>query len=125
MDGHDIEWVKGTYKDRYMPALWEMEKRFCKMHKDDFDNPKSLAKEMHQNLEELEASVEEDILENESVKEEEVIKSFQETENDNWGDDWDSVINHADEMSPKEAMMQMQKMYQQLSKMMKQMEKNI
>lgn len=62
MDGHDVDWVQGTYKERYMPALWEMEKRFVKMHKNDFDNPKKLAKEMHQNLEELESKVEEDIL---------------------------------------------------------------
>lgn len=62
MDGHDVDWVQGTYKERYMPALWEMEKRFVKMHKNDFGNPKKLAKEMHQNLEELESKVEEDIL---------------------------------------------------------------
>lgn len=62
IDGHDPEWVKGTYKDRYMPKLWEMEKRFVKMHKNDFGNPKALAKEMHQNLEELEAKVDGTIL---------------------------------------------------------------
>ncbi len=68
MDGHDPEWVKGTYKDRYMPKLWEMEKRFVKMHKNDFDNPKALAKEMHQNLEELEAKVEDNILDGLELK---------------------------------------------------------
>lgn len=62
MDGHDVEWVRGTYKDRYMPAMWEMEKRFVKMHNNDFDNPKQFAKQMHRNLEELESKVEEDIL---------------------------------------------------------------
>ena len=62
MDGHDENWVRGTYEERYMPALWEMEKRFVKMHKEDFDNAKGLAKRFHNNLEELEAKVENDIL---------------------------------------------------------------
>jgi len=62
MDGHDREWVEGTYKERYMPAMWEMEKRFVKMHGKDFNNAKALAKQMHNNLEELEAKVEENIL---------------------------------------------------------------
>lgn len=64
MDKHDEAWVRGTYEERYMPAMWEMEKRFVKMHKDDFGvkQAKALAKEMHNNLEELEAKVEEDIL---------------------------------------------------------------
>lgn len=62
MDGHDPEWVEGTYKERYMPAMWEMEKRFVKMHGKDFKNAKALAKQMHNNLEELEAKVDGDIL---------------------------------------------------------------
>ena len=62
MDGHDPEWVRGTYEERYMPAMWEMEKRFVKMHGKDFDNAKALAKQMHNNLEELEAKVDGDIL---------------------------------------------------------------
>ena len=62
MDGHDREWVEGTYKERYMPAMWEMEKRFVKMHGKDFNNAKALAKQMHNNLDELEAKVEENIL---------------------------------------------------------------
>lgn len=62
MDGHDENWVRGTYEERYLPALWEMEKRFVKMHKEDFSNAKGLAKQFHNNLEELEAKVENDIL---------------------------------------------------------------
>ena len=62
MDGHDENWVRGTYEERYMPDMWEMEKRFVKMHRNDFPNAKQLAKQMHQNLEDLEASVEYDIL---------------------------------------------------------------
>lgn len=62
MDGHDENWVRGTYEERYMPELWEMEKRFIKMHGNDFDCPRRLAKQFHNNLEELEAKVENDIL---------------------------------------------------------------
>lgn len=62
IDGHDPAWVEGTYKERYMPAYGEMEKRFVKMHKNDFKNPKKMAKEMHDNLEELEAKVDGNIL---------------------------------------------------------------
>lgn len=62
MDGHDENWVRGTYEERYMPDMWEMEKRFVKMHRDDFPNAKQLAKQMHQNLEDLEAKVQFDIL---------------------------------------------------------------
>lgn len=62
MRNHDPNWVEGTYKERYMPELWEMEKRFVKMHKRDFSNAKAMAKKMHQNLEELEAKVEDNIL---------------------------------------------------------------
>ena len=64
MRNHDAAWVEGTYKERYMPKLWEMEKRFVKMHCVDFGagGAKALAKKMHCNLEELEAKVENDIL---------------------------------------------------------------
>lgn len=62
MDGHDENWVRGTYEERYMPDMWEMEKRFVKMHQNDFHNAKQLAKQMHQNLEDLEAKVQFDIL---------------------------------------------------------------
>lgn len=62
MDNHDENWVCGTYEERYMPELWEMEKRFVKMHGKDFDNPKSLAMQFHKNLDGLEAKIEPDIL---------------------------------------------------------------
>lgn len=62
MDGHDVDWVQGTYQERYMPALWEMEKRFVKMHKNDFTDAKAMAKQMHKNLDELEDKIEYDIL---------------------------------------------------------------
>lgn len=64
MDHHDPAWVEGTYKERYMPELWEMEKRFVKMHGVEFGQKqaKAMAKQFHNNLERLESSVEEDIL---------------------------------------------------------------
>lgn len=64
MNGSSEEWVRGTYEERYMPAPMEMEKRFVKMHGEDYgrDKAKKMALQMQANLEELEASVEEDIL---------------------------------------------------------------
>lgn len=62
MDGHDPEWVRGTYEERYMPAMWEMEKRFVQMHGSDFDDAKMMAKKFHANLEELEEKIDDDIL---------------------------------------------------------------
>jgi len=64
MDKHDEDWVRGTYEERYMPEMWEMEKRFVKMHGKDYGahNAKAMAQQMHRNLEALEAKVEEDIL---------------------------------------------------------------
>lgn len=68
MKNHDADWVEGTYKERYMPEMWEMEKRFVKMHGKDVPNAKTFAKEMHRNLEELEASVEDNILDGLSLQ---------------------------------------------------------
>ena len=62
---HPSDWVEGTYKERYMPEMWEMEKRFVQMHGKDFkntDEAKTFAKRMHKNLEVLESSVEDNIL---------------------------------------------------------------
>lgn len=68
MRSHDADWVEGTYKERYMPEMWEMEKRFAKMHKKDVPNAKEFAKQMHRNLEELESSVEDNILDGLSLQ---------------------------------------------------------
>lgn len=62
MENHNMEHIEETYAERYMPALWEMEKRFVRMHGKDYANPKGMAKMMHANLEELEAKVDADIL---------------------------------------------------------------
>lgn len=63
MDGHDPAWVEGTYKERYMPTEQELIERFVKMHKKDVGKAAvKMAKEFMENLEELEAKVEEDIL---------------------------------------------------------------
>lgn len=64
MRNHNPDWVEGTYKERYMPAVNEMENRFLRMHKVDYGTEKAwdMAHEMHCNLEKLESSVEPDIL---------------------------------------------------------------
>lgn len=63
MDGHDPEWVKGTYEERYMPTEKELINRFVKMHTKDIGRKvTSLAREYMDNLEELESKVDEDIL---------------------------------------------------------------
>lgn len=64
MDGHDVDWVEGTYAERYMPAVGEMESRFVKMHTKDFgkDLTSKMAQSMARNLEALEAKVDPDIL---------------------------------------------------------------
>ena len=52
--GHDTSFIEATYKERYMPEIPEMAERFCKMHKSDFKNPKRLAQEMYDALDEIE-----------------------------------------------------------------------
>lgn len=63
MDNHDPDWIEGTYKERYMPAVTEMEKRFCTMHRKDYGSKTdNMALEMYRNMEELESKVDPDIL---------------------------------------------------------------
>ena len=63
--GHDEEWIRGTYTERYMPAPDEMAKRFIKMHKSDFgDETKILAEKMYVNLDEIEDKCELNYLDN-------------------------------------------------------------
>lgn len=55
--GHDEDWVRGTYSDRYMPAPNEMQKRFYKMHKKDFKSEeecKRFIKSMERAIDEIE-----------------------------------------------------------------------
>lgn len=59
--GHDINHIRSTYKDRYMPSEKEIVKRFISMHSEDFHNVEKLAKEMVKASEELQGKVEEDI----------------------------------------------------------------
>lgn len=62
---HQLEWIEGTYSERYMPTEEELRKRFCKMHKKDFGvAARKMASEMIANLEEIEDKVEDDILDN-------------------------------------------------------------
>lgn len=64
--GHDVEHIKETYAERYMPAPDDMRKRFYKMHKDDFgeEKTKKLAKEMYKALDEIEDKCELNYLDN-------------------------------------------------------------
>ena len=54
--GHDLEHIRETYKDRYMPKPNDLKKRFIHMHEKDFGKTKcmALAKEMYYNLDEIE-----------------------------------------------------------------------
>ena len=54
--GHDIDQIRETYKDRYMPKPNDLKKRFIHMHEKDFGKTKcmALAKEMYYNLDEIE-----------------------------------------------------------------------
>lgn len=62
---HNFEDIEATYKERYMPKPDEMQKRFYKMHKNDFGDElaKKLANEMAKNLDEIEDKCEENYLE--------------------------------------------------------------
>ena len=54
--GHDEEWVKGSYYDRYMPKPGDLAKRFVRMHSKDFGKQEAIkmAKQMTKNLAEIE-----------------------------------------------------------------------
>lgn len=66
----ELEDIRRTYEDRYMPEVDEMYKRFVKMHKLDFakDEKESISRcmqfgrEMNANIEELEAKVDDNII---------------------------------------------------------------
>lgn len=70
MDGHDLSWVEGTYKERYMPTEKEIVDRFVLMHSPSMNGHASWsisatlkrAKQMVANLEEIESKVDDDIL---------------------------------------------------------------
>ena len=59
-----IKHIYETYKDRYMPDIDEMQKRFVEMHEKDFGlkKAKRMAHEMEMNLEEIEDKVDGDII---------------------------------------------------------------
>lgn len=70
MDGHNLSWVEGTYKERYMPTEKEIVDRFVAMHSAGMNGHASWsvsatlkrAKQMIANLEEIESKVDDDIL---------------------------------------------------------------
>lgn len=57
---HNFDDIEATYKERYMPKPDEMQKRFLKMHKNDFglEKCKKLVKEMENALDEIEEKCE-------------------------------------------------------------------
>lgn len=65
-----LEHVRKTYSERYMPDLYEMQKRFVKMHKDDFgfEAAKKMAHKMQDNLEEIESKVDGNIIDELAAK---------------------------------------------------------
>ena len=67
--GHNVEDIKNTYSERYMPSEKELMIRFYKMHKSDFgEDAKKMAKQMIKNLEEIENKVEEQNTDTEKPK---------------------------------------------------------
>lgn len=63
--GHDIEHIRETYAERYMPLPNEMQKRFYKMHKNDFNTDvecKGFIRSMVSALDEIENKCERDYL---------------------------------------------------------------
>lgn len=58
--GHSFGDIEKTYKERYMPKMDEMKKRFCKMHEKDFGKKEciKLANEMYDALDEIEEKCE-------------------------------------------------------------------
>lgn len=69
--GHDITHIRETYAERYMPLPNEMQKRFYKMHKEDFDDYdecKAFIKSMVNALDEIEDKCEEGYLDSLELK---------------------------------------------------------
>lgn len=58
-DPERLQHIRETYDERYMPDLWDMHKRFIKMHSKDFgkEQAKIMADKMYANLEEIEEKV--------------------------------------------------------------------
>lgn len=69
--GHDIEHIRETYAERYMPLPDEMQKRFYKMHKNDFNTDvecKGFIRSMVKALDEIEEKCERDYLDDLPLK---------------------------------------------------------
>lgn len=79
------QFITDTYYERYMPEKGELEKRFIRLHRNDYKNVKAVAKELHDNLEELESKVENDILGQLKLQLPKV---------DNEQDSWKTIVKH-------------------------------
>lgn len=65
--GHDEDWIRGTYTERYMPTPDEMQNRFYNMHKRDFDSNiecKKFVRSMERAIDEIEDKCELNYLDN-------------------------------------------------------------
>lgn len=62
--GHDLEWVKAAYSERYMPGPYDMQTRFLQMHKSNFvlSHLQRIIKQCENNLLRIEEKVEADFL---------------------------------------------------------------
>lgn len=61
--GHTTYDVRATYGERYMPTDGDLERRFIKMHGEDFEDVKLVAKRMRKNLAGIIDKVDDEILE--------------------------------------------------------------
>lgn len=69
--GHNIEHIVETYSERYMPLPNDMQKRFFKMHKNDFESEeecRKFIKETDKNIDEIENKCEKDYLDKLELK---------------------------------------------------------
>lgn len=62
IDNHNLEHIRGTYKERYMPESEELRKRFINMHQKDFQHVGKLGMRMAKNMRELIKKVDGDII---------------------------------------------------------------
>lgn len=64
ISGHDLGWARAAYSERYMPGPHAMQKRFLRMHKNDFSvaELRQIIAQCEQNLQRIEESVQGDYL---------------------------------------------------------------
>ena len=70
ISGHDLEWARAAYSERYMPGPREMQARFVKMHRENFtlSQLQQIVKKCEQNLLDIEEKVEDAFLDKLELK---------------------------------------------------------